>query len=346
MMKINNKSKRINIGLQLLRMILCYWVIFVHVVPKIINKRFRNNLSLKHYHVPSFMLISFYFYYRHLKNRDINKIILRFKRLLTPYLLWPLIYMIINNLGFIINNNFGIYKKFLSPKDYFSQLIGADYYASTFWYLQVVLFISLLFTICAFLFRNKFLLIIQLFGIVIYRIHRSQIYIILKKIYFFRLFFVCFIRMMPIAIVGMTFCSINFEINSKKNYLKYLFINLVSLYFLFSFQLFNINDEGIKMYADVDSNILAAINMFYFFSLLPLSNIKNKKVLLFIKLITNHTGGIYYLHPLIILILGKITKFVKYRTIFGTILIYIYTYFFCFIGNLLFNKSFLKFLFN
>ena len=131
--------------------------------------------------------------------------------------------------------------------------------------------------------------------------------------------------MLPIAIAGLTFGSLNLLDNLKRNYKKYIFINLVFLYFLFTLDIFNIPDKPFRIYADINSNTLASINFFYFFSLLPFGYIKNKKILLYLRHITNHTGGIYYLHPFIIFYLRKILIFVKSKNIFGIIIIYVST---------------------
>ena len=92
---INNRQNK-NINIELLRMILCFWIVTIHTCTfkykkfvKIIKSRF---------HVPSFMVISFFFFYKSLCTRNINKIKARFERLLFPYFIWPIVILIINNL--------------------------------------------------------------------------------------------------------------------------------------------------------------------------------------------------------------------------------------------------------
>ena len=205
---MEHKNQQTNIGLQLLRMVLCFWIIAVHITTKVNNKNLYSYLYLKHFHVPCFMFLTFYFYYKHLRMLNIYKIIYRFKRLLIPTLIWPLIFLIINNLCFKLYR-ISIYEKTLSLKHYFYQIIGIIYYAGSFWYLEVVLFISLFFTICAFLFPNNFLPVIQLFGVGVYRLHRSNIYNYLQKQYFCKFILIAIIRMIPIAIAGLSFGSLN-----------------------------------------------------------------------------------------------------------------------------------------
>jgi fucose 4-O-acetylase-like acetyltransferase len=92
---INNRQNK-NINIELLRMILCFWIVTNHTY------NFKNNKFAKiiksSFHVPSFMIISFFFFYKSLYTRNINKIKERFQRLLVPYFIWPIIILIINNL--------------------------------------------------------------------------------------------------------------------------------------------------------------------------------------------------------------------------------------------------------
>jgi hypothetical protein len=82
-----------------------------------------------------------------------------------------------------------------------------------------------------------------------------------------------------------------------------------------------------------------------FFSLLPFDKIEN----LFIKTlfihITSFTGGVYYLHIEVKLIFKNKFKSIDYGTIKECILVYIISYYICFIGSKIFSKNSLKYLF-
>ena len=91
-----------NLGIQILRFLLCLWVVFVHCSH---IKRQHEKIFKKGFHVPGFFMLAFYFFYPILYDRRINKIIQRFQRLLIPYILWPAIVIILN---FIFNNIFNI----------------------------------------------------------------------------------------------------------------------------------------------------------------------------------------------------------------------------------------------
>lgn len=58
-----SNNKRINIGIQILRMISCFGVITTHCYNLNWNKRLQYYLYVNPLHVPNFMFISFYFYY-------------------------------------------------------------------------------------------------------------------------------------------------------------------------------------------------------------------------------------------------------------------------------------------
>ena len=78
------KNGKINYSLQLLRLISSFWVVLHHSyskIHKIINKG--------RFHVPTFMIMSFYFYYNTSKTKNIIKIKQRFQRILIPYIIWP-----------------------------------------------------------------------------------------------------------------------------------------------------------------------------------------------------------------------------------------------------------------
>ena len=96
-------NKTINYSLQLLRLLLCFWVVIHHCV--------RNVYKFKgKFHVPAFMIMSFYFYYKTLKTKNIIKIKERFQRITIPYIIWAIFIFIFNNILFQLFG-FSIYKK-------------------------------------------------------------------------------------------------------------------------------------------------------------------------------------------------------------------------------------------
>lgn len=93
--------KKLNLGIEILRVLLSYMVIIDHFY---INKRIKKKLynSFLYYHIPSFFMISFYFTYNTLINFNIKKINLRFERLIIPYIFWSTLGWILRIIYFII----------------------------------------------------------------------------------------------------------------------------------------------------------------------------------------------------------------------------------------------------
>ena len=99
----NSKVKRRNVGLELLRALLCFWVIIFHFL--ISTNNIASSVKRKRYHVPCFFFISFFYLYPAIKDKNIAKMKLRLQRLLIPYLIWPFIIFIINNALFLLFKN-------------------------------------------------------------------------------------------------------------------------------------------------------------------------------------------------------------------------------------------------
>lgn len=337
-----NNSKTLNIGLQILRMILSFWVVVIHSYSFKRKKAIKKFIDEKMFHVPTFMFISFYFFYKYLFIRDNSKIVQRLKRLLIPYFIWPFIFLIIND---SIAKIFGVkrYKRWIYLKDYFYQIILSDNYYGSFWYLNVLLFLSVLFTIIAYIFKKDFLFIIHLLGFLAYIFHYSGIYNFLRKLHLFRLCLVLMIEMVPAAVMGLTAGSIKLIQLFTNCYVRTLIISYLFLFCLFSFDIFQPHDG--LLYQKVELNILGAINLFIFFSSLPFNRINNTNLNLFIKLITNNTGGIYYIHGFINGYLVKIINPIKRGTFLSSIILYIVCHIICFFGSKIFEKNSLSYLF-
>ena len=68
----SEKEKSLNLGIQLLRSILCIWVLFSHCAN--IKKEHLQYFN-KNFHVPTFFVLSFYFYYPVIYKRIKTKIL-------------------------------------------------------------------------------------------------------------------------------------------------------------------------------------------------------------------------------------------------------------------------------
>ena len=337
--------KKVNLGIEILRLLLCLWIVFIHCSK--IKKGHKQYFS-KRFHVPSFFLISFYFYFPTLSKRLINKIILRFQRLLIPYLLWPTIRLIII---IIINNIHVKYPKILSEKkfalkDIYMQILIGSSIHNILWFQFNLLFLSLFFTIISFVFKKNTINILLLIGNISFYFHLSRLsynFLNTYKHYHLRYNLGNLIELMPIAVNGCILNSINILVKIKdiSTYLNFIFFFKILI--LFKYDIF-INQPGFY-YSNVSLNIISSIMLFLLFGALPLYKIENEKFILFIRYITKFNGGIYYTHIIFRNYLRKYSLFFYNRSYFSSLIIYFMCYFFCFIGNKLFKNNKIKYLF-
>ena len=275
--KKKSDNKIINFGLELARPLLSLWVVIGHCSK--IQKQ-HSKYIYRAFHVPTFNLIAFYFFYKALSENSVSKITVRFQRIIIPYILWPLTIFIFNNLLFSLFS-FGQYEAKLSMKDLYIQiLIGARFFR-IFWFQFNLIFTSLIFSIFSFLFKNKLLRILQFLGLLSLFLHITKIN------YFFLLPYNCyngafklnlgtFIEMMPISVVGCIFNSFNI-LNKLGHFSIYnqiiLFLILLNL---FKYDIF-VPLPGFR-YPNVLLNILASIIIFLLFGSLRIEQIQNKKI--------------------------------------------------------------------
>ena len=107
-------------------------------------------------------------------------------------------------------------------------------------------------------------------------------------------------EMMPIAVTGISFSSINLISRINKNKTRIIFFSIIILYFLFKFDIFK-KFEG-YVYPDILLNDFSSIFLFIIFSLISLEQIKKKIYIIFLKNITKFTGGIYFLKKILTII--------------------------------------------
>ena len=121
---------------------------------------------------------------------------------------------------------------------------------------------------------------------------------IFKHFYLYFRVFMNIARMMPIAIVGITFGSKEVLKKLKKIRIKSIIFCIINIYFIYKFNFFG-----------EISLILVSISLFTFFSLIPLEFAKNKTIIMIIRIITKYTGGIYYFQQIIKCLIFKFSFF-------------------------------------
>lgn len=328
---VENKNKAINLGIQILRMLLCFWVLSFHCSNKNeLNYFLSFIIKQKFYHVPCFCFISFYFAYNIFSEKNVFKAQKRIERLLIPYINWPLVMFIINK----ITKN----KRKFSFEDLKLQLLLGRQIIYPLWYLFSMIFLTVFFSIISILFNNRFLFLIQLLGIYIYIVQYSQYYELFNKYtYKVRMVILDTLSILPLSVIGLSFASLNIINFMKENRKRTIFLFYLFIFLLFNYNFFN--DLG--GYKGI-IHIFTSTFFFFGFYLLPLEYLY-PWLQIIIKQITNYTNGIYCLHSEIHLYIK--TKFHYDGNIKNVIIIYLVCYLISFFGNKLCHKINLKYLF-
>ena len=332
------KNKR-NYGVEILRMIVAFLVVIYHFYkPK--NITLQKIKSKLNFHVPTFLIISFYYLNNNLVNRKVDKIKERFKRLLIPYLFYPIIIYIISNFLYIFFHFEKLRKSLYQLVIQF--IVGRPLY-SVLWFQFNLILITVLFYIIAFIFKSYYLPFLQLLGILSYLLQFSNINYKYFRIY--RVYIrdsVGFIaETLPIAITGLYISSIDIINKSKKKSFLNIILYTFFLFVLFKYQIFSpvkgFGKQGILYNIE-------AVSFFVIFSLFQFDNL-NKKILILIKYLTSYTPGVYFLHSKVYLILRIKISLIKNHTFLGCLLIYVISYLISFIGYNSLKKTQLKHLF-
>ncbi len=338
--KSNLLSLNINFGIELLRMILCFWIILFHFGGD--NNKKKYKILNTFFHVPTFMIISFYFSYKIFSSKNILKIKLRLERLLIPFLIIPIIkFVIIILLEYPRINKINIKELFIELL--LNYITGYNIIVPL-WFVHILIIITILFEIIYLLFRNHYLFVLQSLAIISYYLQYSEINFKIFNNYRSHLRAVShFAEMIPIATTGLNLGYIKI-LDFLKNYrVKSIFFSIIILLFIYNF---NILGEFRGFYYSGIKQNIAALCLFFIFSLIPFEKIiNNKYCFIIIRKISSYTGGIYYFHPIIKDILNKI-KYLTNQPLLTCIIIYIIGYLICLIGTKIFKKTKFKYLFN
>lgn len=338
---INREMNRVNINIGILKLILCFWVVTNHTCI------FQNSILLtivnSQFHVPSFMIISFYFFYKNLFTRNIPKIKSRFERLLIPYLIWPTLLLIINNLLLLFQYE-SFFEKKLTLYDLILSFIYGRHINHIFWFQFDLLFVTFIFTIFSFIFKNKLLIILNYLLIFAYIMQYSGInYKYFNKYKDFNYINIgSIMEMIPFNVTGILLSYLNIINKIKNKKLFSISSCIVMIFCLLKYKIFQ-NIPGFR-YPGIKLNI-AGILLFILFSVIPFEKIRNPLIFKFILFINSYTGGIYYLHSIFFHYLKKKIIWIRKKTFKGTIIIYLLNYIFCSLGYKTFYKTKYKNLF-
>ena len=332
-MLIKNVStpKKINLGIQILRMICCLIVIHRHFYSY--YSKILNNYI---YAMMLFFFISYYFSYTTLSSRNNSKIKERLKRILIPYIGWPLIFFIYDKLW---------HKKseYKFKNLYYQIILGCGIYG-IFWFLFNVILLSLFIILINYLFKKSSILILFIICIFDYLFFYSGyadiiIFNKFKKVpvrHSIKPIFKFFIFIFS----GYYSCSKNLIKKLYKYRIETIIFSFVFI-FIFIRNYYYIFSKISFFYEGIVQNIFI-FNIFIFFAMIPFDKVRNKYLILVLNKITGYTGGIYYLH---VKMGDSYLKYIHSKIDFkGCLLIYLFCYLICLLGNIILNRSNLKYL--
>ena len=324
----------VNLGIEILRMILCFWVITFHFAG---NKNKKNYKILNtYYHVPTFMIISFYLSFKLFSPLNILKIKQRISRLLLPYIMIPILKIIILILFFHYKISFKLFINKILIGLLLQYITGYRTYVIL-WFIQQLIFLTIFLLILIIIFNKNSFFILHFIQLFAYYLQYNEInYKIFYRYQKHLRATSHIIEMTPIAISGLILANIEILKKLSNHKIKSIFFCFFYLFLIYNYKVFG-DFKGFP-YSGIKNNA-AGILLFISFSLIPFE--KNKKKLLFviIRQLTRYTGGIYYFH-------GIIGLFIKKKNFLNCFIIYIISYIICMVGTKIFSKNIIKYLFN
>ena len=255
--ELNKNNNTINLGIQLLRMILCFWVIVYHF------SRSKKKIVQTFYHVPTFMFISFYLSYKIFFTQNLIKIKNRLQRLAIPFIILPLIDIIIRifiSFSKLIKNI-----KIIIFNLLLQYITGYKTYVIL-WFVHNMLILTIFFIILFYFFKEKTSFVIIILIIISYWVQYSDLnFKLFRKCNYYLVSASRLAEMLPIALTGLILGSIKLLKTLEKNKNYSFFFSFIILYFTYNYNLFT-EFRGFK-YNGIKQNI-ASICLFVLFSLL------------------------------------------------------------------------------
>ena len=347
-LRMNKNEKKFNYGIAILKSFLAFLVLIAHnFKPSSTKNKIILNFTInRRFHVPCFFIISFYLTYISLLSRDKMKIINRFSRLLIPYITWPCIIWIINNVLNELFKNRSFYKLPDSFNVLKNQLLWGNTFMLQFWFQWEILFINLLFVIIIFIFQIHYLFVLQLLLILCYYLQYSQYYLIKNYFpyfpYYCRKNILYTLTSIPYAVTGFTLGIFKIIDRLENIKMQTLIISIIIYSLISTYKIFIIiRGKGFQgIYLNIKS-----LCVFFIFSIFPSDKIKDKNLSKLLIITTNYSAGVFYLHVSLHSYLCRFIKIIQNKTFTGTIITYLLCNFISHFGVLIFGKTKLKYLF-
>ena len=195
------------------------------------------------------------------------------------------------------------------------------------WFQYNLIFTTLLMIIIQLLFKqNTILILINLWNLSYFLQFSNINYNNFSKYNFYiKYTFGRFFEILPYCITGFILSYTKLIDTLKKYRTQTIFIIISNFIFIIKSNIFiRVNGfmyQGINLY-------ISSVSLFIVISLIPLHTNKNKMAIIkIIKMLSNHTSGIYYLHVPIKNYLNNYILLIKNKTFLGCIIIIIFCYF-------------------
>lgn len=338
-----NKVKEINHGLSILKSLLSFSVVLAHCFDRnsTSNKIIQNFKPKRPIHVPSFFIISFNFMCNNLLSQNINLLLQRIIRLIIPYIMWPIIIWIINNLLHLK------YKNIIPPDFHLLkiQLLWGHGFMQQFWFQWDLIVITIIFFLIVLLSNKYFLFILQTILIVSYIFQYSKFNYTHLVLYFPKYGIVTLGRVFEMIPLGATGLILGYYkvLNTLNKYkIKTLIYSIIIYKVITNYNIF-VNTNGFG-YNGISLNI-RSICVIFLFNVFPSNKIKNKYLKKFLNKATINSAGVYYLHISIHQYFRNYFQQMKKLTFSGAIINYIICYIICTLGIMIFGNTKSKYLF-
>ena len=338
-------QKDYNIGLSVLRAIMCFEVVLFHCWDAEnatgIMQIFR---WLRTFAVPVFILMSFILVQKTLVEHNKEKIRNRFERLFIPQIGWAIIYLCAYK---VLDVLFDCQLKVGIADLIWQILTGTSQLNPTMWYQVALILLTLLFLLIILLFKRKYMVVLYLLGAVTIFTQYSGMNMVFSNLRFELRYMIGFsLEMIPIAIAGFAIAYNNILDELCKN--KYLTVGfgiftvgIVATYGVFT-EVPGYGYQGISMIVIS----FALVALFYAMPLLQLP----APILAVIEKATRYTMGIYCMHRLIATILNVIVTKAKINISINSFGICIFIYAICYLlswlGTRICKKTRLRSLFS
>ena len=341
--KNEKKLKEFNYGLAILKTILAFLVIVAHDFnfESTKNKAIIFITTNRKHHVPSFYIMSFYFMADNLLSLNFKILLKRLRRLLIPYIGWPIIFYSLNHfINSIFNKNLPA-----SFEEFKMQILLGNKFIHPLWFQCDLMILTVLFFTIIFIFKKHSFLIFEILLILIYAVEYSGYdYTIFFQRYLgddkYLLFYL--VGSIPFTITGFILGSYKVIDILQVHKIKTFVLSLLLYKLIADYSIFRIIKN--YPYPGIDLNVQSSCLVFIF-SLFPSYYTTNKYMTKFLIYLTNYTAGVFYLHVPIHRYFRGCFYNIKKGTFFGMIQEYLICYFFCFFGMSIFRKTSLRYMF-